>query len=313
VPRVSVIVAAFNAERYIRDALSSVAAQTYADWEVIVADDASTDRTADIAKEFGERVTVLRASTNTGAASARRRAIDAASGELLAILDADDLWLPEYLESQVALYDESRANRDDVGLVTCDAQILGEDGIRTRTYREAAGASADVTLTRLLRANPIYISVLSPVAVVEAVGGFTPGVEPVEDYDLWLRIVESGHRVVVNHKVLATYRLTPGSSSSRPDVMARALQQMYRRALDRQRLTPQQRRVARQQLRLYRAVELKATASAADNRGRRFAGLLRTLPLRLLVQLENPTQWRDLARRALRRPSQVRALDRSTP
>ncbi len=312
-PRVSVIVAAFNAERYVRDTLSSVAAQTYADWEVIVADDASTDRTADIASEFDGRVAVLRSSTNEGAAGARRRAIAAASGELLAILDADDLWLPEYLESQVTVYDESRAARDDVGLVTCDAHILAGDGIRPWTYREAVGVRGDVTLTRLLRTNPIYISVLSPRAVIEAVGGFISGAEPVEDYDLWLRIVESGYRVVVNEKVLATYRLTPGSSSSRADVMARALQQMYRRALDRQRLTPQQRRVARQQLRLYRAVELKAAASAPGTRRRRYARLLGTLPIRVLVQLENPTQWRDLARRALRRSSRLSALDRGDP
>ncbi len=240
-PRVSVIVAAFNAERYLPDALSSVAAQTYEDWGVIVADDASTDRTAAVAEEFGARVMVLRASTNEGTAAARRLAIDAASGELLAILDADDLLLPRYLESQVAAYDESRAARDYVGLVTCDANILAEDGIRRWTYREAAGAPSDVTLTRLLRANPIYISVLSPRAVVEEVGGFVPGADPVADYDLWLRIVESGYRVVVNDRVLATYRLTPGSSSSRADVMARALQQMYRRALERQMLTTRQR------------------------------------------------------------------------
>jgi len=310
VPRVSVIVAAFNAERYLPDALASVAAQTYGDWEVIVVDDASTDRTADVAEKFCERVTVLRAPANEGAAAARGRAIDAASGELLAILDADDLWYPEYLESQVAVYDESRAERDDVGLVTCDAHILGEGGIRAWTYRQAVGAAGNVTLTRLLRTNPIYISVLAPRAVVEAVGGFMPGAEPVEDYDLWLRIVESGYRVVVNHRVLATYRLTHGSSSSRSDVMARALQRMYRRALERQRLTTRQRRIARQQLRLYRAVELTAAAAVAGARRRRYARLLGTLPLRLLVQLENPTQWRDLVRRALRRPSRLSALAR---
>src|SRR4051794_5959509 len=116
-PRVSVIIPAFNAERYLADALRSVRTQTYADWEVVVGDDGSTDRTVEIAAGFGERVKIVGAEKNAGPAAARNRAVAQASGELLALLDADDLWLPEFLEHQVTLFDETQGRYGDVGLV----------------------------------------------------------------------------------------------------------------------------------------------------------------------------------------------------
>lgn len=310
-PRVSVIVPAFNAERYLAETLSSVARQTYRDWEVVVGDDASTDRTAKIAEGFGDGFRVVRARVNGGPPVARNMAIAAATGEMLAFLDADDLWLPEYLESQVRLYDESRAVRDDVGIVSCDARILAEDGFRERTYMEATGPPGEATVTLLLRRNPIF-GVLAPGAVVQEVGGFCAELFGTEDYDLWLRIVERGYRVVFNPSVLAVYRLSPGSVSSHVAVMASGVQAVHRRALERGALTRRQRGIARRQLRLYRAVEQTAAASApGDGRARRYGRVLRTLPLRVLVQLENPSQWRDLLRRLLRRPNPLTPLARS--
>ncbi|MDP9223545.1 MAG: glycosyltransferase family 2 protein, partial [Actinomycetota bacterium] len=202
-PRVTVIVPAFNAAQYLPETLASVEAQTYNDWEVVVADDASTDETAEVAESFGDRVKVLRTSANAGPAVARNRAIETSTAELLAFLDADDLWLPGYLEQQVSLYDESRNVQDDVGLVVCDARILGPAGYRTQTYMQAVRFPRVVTLTRLLVSNPIFISALSPRAVVEEAGCFTPATFGTADYDLWLRIVERGYRVVANRRPLA--------------------------------------------------------------------------------------------------------------
>ncbi|SRR6266542_998263 len=310
-PRVSVIVPAFNAARYLPETLASVERQTYRDWELLVADDASTDATADVAENFSDRVKVLRTSVNAGPGAARNRAIEASTAELLAFLDADDLWLPEYLEQQVALYDEHRARTHDVGLVVCDARILGPDGYRAETYMEAVRFPREVTLTRLLVANPIFISTLSPRAVVEEAGGFFPPISGTEDYDLWLRIVERGYRVVANRRPLAIYRLTPGAVSARLDEGARALRSTYRRALERGNLSWRQRRIARRKLRFSRALEKKASLVGKRREGRlHYADVGRALPLLLLVKLEHPNQWLDSIRYVFGRPTSSSALDR---
>jgi glycosyltransferase involved in cell wall biosynthesis len=312
VPRVSVIVPAFNAERYLPEALASVARQTYRDWEVVVADDASTDRTVELAAGFGDRFNVLRALVNGGPAAARNSAIEASHGDLLAFLDADDFWHPDYLQYQVGLYDESGAARRRVGLVACDARILAADGYRSATYMDVVGFPGEVTLTRLLSSNSIYVSALSPRAIVNEVGGFCPALARGEDYDLWLRILEAGYRVVANRRPLAVYRLRETSLSSEVGAMARDLQLAYRRALERGQLTQRQRRIVRRQLRLNRALEEAVSISATRGDGGAHHGrrVLRSLPLRVLVQLENPDRWRDLTRRGLGRPSRLSALDR---
>ena len=89
-PRVSVIIPAFNAEAHLAQALDSVVAQTRGDWEVVVGDDCSADRTREIAASFGARVKLASNPRNEGPAAARNLAISHSSGELLAFLDSDD-------------------------------------------------------------------------------------------------------------------------------------------------------------------------------------------------------------------------------
>ena len=96
-PRVSVIIPAFNNEATLAEAVQSVQSQTYVDWEVIVSDDASTDGTAAVAEGFGGPIRVVRNPENRGSGPARNAAVEVAEGELLALLDADDYWLPEFL------------------------------------------------------------------------------------------------------------------------------------------------------------------------------------------------------------------------
>jgi glycosyltransferase involved in cell wall biosynthesis len=99
--RVSCVVPVFNGERFLAEALESILAQTYPPTELIVVDDGSTDGSPQIVQAYGERVVLLQQS-NRGPAAARNRGIRAARGDLLAFLDADDLWRPEKLERQVA-------------------------------------------------------------------------------------------------------------------------------------------------------------------------------------------------------------------
>ena len=101
---VSIITPTFNSERFIAETILSVQAQTYKDWEMIIVDDCSTDRTAEIVASFQEkdsRIKYLYNSTNKGSAFSRNIAIQKAKGKWIAFLDSDDLWHPEKLEKQI--------------------------------------------------------------------------------------------------------------------------------------------------------------------------------------------------------------------
>jgi teichuronic acid biosynthesis glycosyltransferase TuaG len=307
-----VILPAYNAERYLPETLGSIGAQTYGDWEVIVSDDASTDATPDLVADFGSRFKVVRGSMNAGPAAARNRAIEASTGELLAFLDADDLWLPDYLERQVTLYDVASAIRADVGIVACDARILGPAGYRAKTYMEDVDFPERVTLARLLVSNPIFVSAVSPRIVVQEVGCFAHELFGTEDYDLWLRIVERGYRVVANRRPLAIYRLSPDSISTRHDEGTAALELTYRRALARGRLTRRQRWIAQRNIRLIRALrEMTLIRQEYRDGDLRLGRVAHALPLLLVAKLEHPNHWFDPLRRAFGQATPTAALDRS--
>src|SRR5271157_5460413 len=105
--RVSVVIPLYNKAGYITRTLQSVAGQTFEDFETIIVDDGSTDGSGDLAAEFQDgRFRVVR-QANAGPGAARNRGIEEARGELIALLDADDVWMPEYLASSLAMFDES--------------------------------------------------------------------------------------------------------------------------------------------------------------------------------------------------------------
>jgi glycosyltransferase involved in cell wall biosynthesis len=290
-PRVSVIIAALDCEAYIAEALGSVQRQSYGDWEIVVVDDGSSDRTSEIARSF-PRVRLIANQENAGLPAARNQAIHEAGGELIAILDADDSWLPEYLEHQVGLFDRMQGQAGGrVGIVTCDAHLAGLDGrLRPGSYSDAVRLPAKLTVNELLRGNPIFVSVLAPRRVVLEAGGFDPELRRMPDWDLWLRIVERGYEVVTTPRLLCVYRVRPGSLSRDPYAMALEAQLVYRKALKRGSLTPRQRRIARRELRLQRAVERLARAGQGSQ-----LRLVRELPLLARVAAENPRRWRRFA------------------
>lgn len=287
-PRVSVIVPAFNAAPWIAETLASVRDQTYRDWEVIVADDGSLDATAQIARA-APGVRVVSTPGRVGPAGARNRALAEATGELVAFLDADDLWLPSYLERQVTLFDrETGRAAGPVGIVACDALLLEPDGQRTSRYLEQFRPRVrSLTLDDVLRRNCIYVSTLVPQSVGAQVGWFAPGLFGTEDHDLWIRILETGHRAVLNPETLAVYRLAGGSVSSNVARQGLNNQLTYRRALARGRLTRRQMRIARGALRYNRAMEGIARARFE----RDALAALRVLPTAVAVAVSNPRRW----------------------
>jgi GT2 family glycosyltransferase len=235
----------------------------------------------------------VRTSSNVGPAGARNLAIEHATGELLAFLDADDRLLPAYLERLVALYDATRATGRRIGIVGCDAYLEDGRGRLPDTYSDRHGRADGATLTDVLRANPIFVSALCPAAVVATAGGFSTECWGSEDHDLWLRILELGYQVVATPEPLAVYRVADGSISSSAIGMARTTQATYRRALARGRLNARQRRIARAALRTARAAEAFEELAAGRHANRRSslrAGL-RALPTLGSAAISQPRRW----------------------
>lgn len=293
VPRVSVIVPAHNAARTIAETLRSIQAQTYRDYEVVVCDDASSDDTVERVRSLNDpRVHVVAAPRNLGPAGARNIALSYASGELIAFLDSDDWWREGYLDKQVARYDaETQQPAPPVGLVACNALLAGPDGsIEAPTYFDLFGKRQiqPVTLEKLLRRNTIFVSCLVPRSVGDAVGWFDEELFGTEDHDLWLKIVESGHRVVVQTEPLVVYRRTASSISRNTSRQGLNNQRTLMAALQRGRLTPAQQRVARSELRYNRALEVVA-AAAFDRR----LPPVSALPTVGWVAVTRPSHWRQ--------------------
>jgi glycosyltransferase involved in cell wall biosynthesis len=302
--RVSVLIASYNSSRYVGVAIASVFAQDYDDWEIVLADDASTDDTVRIAEGFGERVRIVKAPANSGRPAAMRAlALEQAAGELVAFLDADDAWMPGYLSRLTGLLDGEHERDPRVAVAACDANLLLEDGRHShRAYSALAGSPTGLTVERLLIANPVYTSALVTHSVLQEAGGIATELRGTDDYDLWLRVLELGYRVVWTPEVLATYRVRSDSLAHDLPSMARALQATYLRALERGRLTPAQARLAKRRLRLQRAVEVWGLLAARRREGEwPIRQALASVPLFVRVSVENlnrvPGAVRELRRR----------------
>lgn len=130
-PEVSILVNCLNEARYLGDALDSAFAQTFDDWEIVLWDNASTDDSWEIAASYGDKVRCFRSETTIPLSHARNKALAHTQGKYLAILDADDLWLPEKLEQQLALFEAN----PDVGMTFCDSMLFDEGGDRTTFFK----------------------------------------------------------------------------------------------------------------------------------------------------------------------------------
>ncbi len=185
-PTVSVVIGAYNAERWIEETIRSVLRQTWRDVELIVVDDGSTDATADVVRSFGESVRLLQ-KENGGSASARNAGTRAARGQYVAFLDADDLWLPTKLERQMPLFE------DEPALAWCytDAQIFeSTSGRLLHQVGDLLTLHEGDVLRPLLLGNFIQLSVVARREALRAVGGFDESSlhRISEDWDLWLRM-----------------------------------------------------------------------------------------------------------------------------
>ena len=124
--KVSIITPSWNSEKYIKKTIESVQNQTYSNWEMIIVDDCSSDNTVKIVQEISKkdsRVHILEQRTNGGAAKARNRSLDEASGRYIAYLDADDIWKPAKLEKQIQFMNEHKC-----GFSCTSYEVIDDEG-----------------------------------------------------------------------------------------------------------------------------------------------------------------------------------------
>lgn len=223
-PRVSVVVPVYNAEKYIGETLQSIGGQTFSDFDVHVVDDCSTDGSAAIVQAFcaaDDRFFYHRSPSNFGGpAGPRNLGIEKSSGEYVAFCDADDIWVAHKLETQLTVAEETRA--DLISAVVRDFHD-GEDRVAVAPPSGAAPRS-EISHARLLLKNWIALSsVVARRSALEAAGPFNPARThiAVEDFDMWLRITQRGGRVVRVGVPLVHYRKLPTSISASKIMMIR--------------------------------------------------------------------------------------------
>jgi glycosyltransferase involved in cell wall biosynthesis len=240
-PRVSVIIPAYNCDRYITQAIDSVLSQDYWAYEVVVVDDGSTDTTPQKLADYGSRIRVIR-QKNQGVSAARNRGIEEARGELVAFLDADDYFLPHKLAHQVLQFEAY----PPVGIVHSGWQRIDQSGtplIDVTPWKDVP----ELTLEHWLRWKPVLPSAMMfRRHWLEACGGFDHRFSQAEDTDLVLRLATMGCLAVWLPEVTVCYRQHPQNASHSGIAQVRAIATILDELYQRPDLPPSVQRLERQ-------------------------------------------------------------------
>lgn len=222
-PLVSVVMPAYNAEKFISEAINSVLKQTYSVFELLIVDDCSSDSTAKIVNGFTDsRIVYLKNEKNSGPAFSRNRGIEAAAGDYIAFLDSDDVWHKDKIERQLAL-----AERTDADIVYCSYSLIDSTGEKTRAdfiVPETTDFEA------MLKESVMSCSTVVIKSELMKKFRFRNGFYH-EDYVLWLELLKAGGLAVGDSKVLADYRLLENSRSRDKLNSAKQRWIVYRKAL----------------------------------------------------------------------------------
>jgi len=221
-PKVSVIMPSYNTAALIGEALDSVFAQSYRDFEVIVINDGSPD-TPDLERvlePYCGRIIYLR-QENRRACGARNNGISHARGEYLAFLDSDDSWAPGYLQSQI----EHLEANSSLDMVYCDCLIYGDAPQAGKTFMQGCPSIGPVTFESVLTEQcqiPVSGTVVRRQSVINA-GGFDERLAMCDDYEMWLRLAFRGAQIAYYSDVLSRIRIgRPSSLSSSKSKMVAA-------------------------------------------------------------------------------------------
>ena len=219
-PTVSVIIPAYNAAKYIGEALESVINQTFASHESIVINDGSPD-TDELERELQKYSSIIQyiKQENLGAAAARNAGLRRARGEYVAFLDADDKWLPNFLEDQLEFLRSRNAD-----FVFSDALLIGESRLAGRTFMELQPPKSAVTPESLLAVDVTVLTsaVLARKKPIFEVGLFDETIKRGHDFELWFRLAKAGIRFAYQPTVLGEHRIVESGLSGN------AISQLYR-------------------------------------------------------------------------------------
>lgn len=221
--KISIIITVYNTEAFLEDTIRSVLEQEETDWELLLVDDCSTDKSVQIIEKFtvqDERIRLLRQKENRGAAVARNRGVEEAKGRYIAFLDGDDLWMPRRLSAQLALMEKKR-----VGFVFSGYEFADEKGQGTGkivkvpevlTYREA------LKNTTIFTSTVLFDTEIVPRELIRM-----PHVKS-EDTATWWNILRHGYRAYGLDENLVLYRRSSGTLSSNKVEAIRRVWNLYR-------------------------------------------------------------------------------------
>ena len=220
-PLVSVIIPTFNSGPWLGQAIESALAQTYPSIEIVVVNDGSTDpRTRETALTYVPRITYIERE-NGGVAAARNAGIEISNGELIALLDQDDVWLPHKLEAEVNAWSAHAG----VALIHSSYHLINERGERLSTSGDQKWLTRlkdgeYKPLPDLLLHVPICAATtLFPRRLLQEVGMFDPTLSGTDDWDLWLRMAAHGYTFYCVGEPLVEYRTHPHNTSRDIDLM----------------------------------------------------------------------------------------------
>lgn len=222
-PLVSIVTPVYNAERFLPDTIKTVQDQTYENWEWLLVDDQSSDRSVEIIKEAAksdERIKLIQLSKNGGAAVARNAGIDAANGKYLAFQDADDLWHPEKLAKQVAFMQQN-----DVAFSFTGYEFANADGVPNgkKVY-----VPAKLTYKQALKNTTIStITVMFDMTKLTKNDVHMPNVKS-EDTATWWNILRQDKIAYGLNEILSFYRRSANTKSSNKLTAVKQAWQLYR-------------------------------------------------------------------------------------
>lgn len=221
-PLVSVIMPSYNAEKYIAESIESVLHQTYANWELVITDDCSTDRTTDIVKSYcqqDQRIDFVVAERHSGIAGTRNQSITRAKGRFVAFLDNDDLWMPEKLEKQVNFMLETGC-----AFSYSEYELMKDDGTPKGKTIKTAGV---INYNKYLR-NTIIGSGTIMLDTEKTGSLHMPDNATSDDMALWCKILKDGHQAYPIPETLMRYRVRSNSASANKWKAAKDVWRVYR-------------------------------------------------------------------------------------
>lgn len=209
-PKISVIMPAYNAEKYIAEAIDSILGQTFGDFEFIILNDCSSDRTEEIILSYDDpRIVYLKNERNLGVAATLNRGLAMAKGEYIARMDADDISLPERFAKQVAYLDGHPA----VAVLGTNLEAFDQTGVLR--YGWSATDPDQMRIDLLFSCGLAHPSVMMRRSVTAELGGYDPAFEGLEDYELWCRVARK-YDVTTLPDILFRYRMHGGQVTKNP-------------------------------------------------------------------------------------------------